>query len=397
VVDLVAKTSQRGEARAKALALKRPLRLRAEGTIATLRANLTFRSIAFRHGLRLAICIAVALVVGRFAKEYFEVRRIYWIPMTVAIVLRPDYNGTIGRSFLRVFGTLLGLGLATVLFHFTALSTGGEIILIACFMFMLRWIGAAQYGIFAFALTSLVVLLFAYTGVNPQDVIWIRGLHTLIGTALALVAYQVWPTWEKDHVDGVMAKMLEAYAKYLQAVCATYLQAAPPFSNEADQSRQEARIARSNLLSSFERIREEPGTSQRQLELLSGMWASSNRFAHAMMALESNFERPLGSVQVGPCTDFFAQTQDMLATLIVQLREPNQGQASDCFDLRAAHSRMVEAIDSQANQSLRPGSAELTLLMVETDRLTNSLNTLQEQISTWMRLDLSRRSNVESL
>ena len=103
-----------------------------------------------------------------------------------------------------------------------------------------------------------------------------------------------------------------------------------------------------------------------------------------MMALESNFEQPLDDTQAAYFKAFVAQTEGMLKALIVQLRESKKGKASDHFDLRATHSRLVE--------STQGGSAELTLLIVETDRLTNSLNTLQEQISTWMLLNLSRRS-----
>ena len=39
--------------------------------------------------------------------------RTYWLPMTVAIVLKPDFTATFSRGVLRVVGTLSGLAFAT--------------------------------------------------------------------------------------------------------------------------------------------------------------------------------------------------------------------------------------------------------------------------------------------
>jgi uncharacterized membrane protein YccC len=62
---------------------QKPWSLRLGGTIATLRANLSLNSAAFRHAVRLAVCIAIGDTLGRG----LEFRRSYWLPMTIAIVL----------------------------------------------------------------------------------------------------------------------------------------------------------------------------------------------------------------------------------------------------------------------------------------------------------------------
>jgi uncharacterized membrane protein YccC len=63
-----------------------PWRLRLGGDLATLRANLSFESAAFRHAVRLAVYVAGGEAVARG----LSLHRAYWLPMTVAIVLKPD-------------------------------------------------------------------------------------------------------------------------------------------------------------------------------------------------------------------------------------------------------------------------------------------------------------------
>ena len=68
-----------------------------EGLI-TLRANLTLRSTACRHALRLAAVLTLATAGGRA----LELPRGYWLPLTIALVLKPDFHDTFAFSAGRV-------------------------------------------------------------------------------------------------------------------------------------------------------------------------------------------------------------------------------------------------------------------------------------------------------
>lgn len=92
---------------------RRPIHLRLIATWPTLRANLTLRSAACRHALRLAVCVALAETIARTS----GLERAYWIPMTAAIILKPDFTATFSRGLLRLAGTFAGLVIATALFH----------------------------------------------------------------------------------------------------------------------------------------------------------------------------------------------------------------------------------------------------------------------------------------
>ncbi len=160
-----------------------PWRLRFTGRLARLEANLSLHSTVFRHAVRLAVCLGVGDALGRA----LTLERTYWIPMTIAIVLKPDFTATFSRGLLRILGTFAGLILATVLFHFIHTGVVTDIALMAVFTFLLRWIGPANYGIFVTALSSMIVLLIATTGVSPREVINARALNTAAGGALAHV------------------------------------------------------------------------------------------------------------------------------------------------------------------------------------------------------------------
>src|ERR1019366_3520328 len=124
-----------------------PGRLRLRGTPAMLRANLSLRSAACRHDIRLAACVALGDAVGRG----FDLHRSYWLPMTVAIVLKPDFASTFSRGVLRLAGTFAGLIFATPLFHLLPAAPAAQVAAIAALMFVLRCWGPANYGIFVTA------------------------------------------------------------------------------------------------------------------------------------------------------------------------------------------------------------------------------------------------------
>ncbi len=281
--DLAAYATPAGIKAFKRREARRPWSLRLGSIAATLRANLSLNSAAFRHAVRLAVCIAIGDGLGRG----LEWRRSYWLPMTIAIVLKPDFTATFSRGVLRLIGTFLGLVFATGMFHVLPPGLAAQVALIAVLMFILRCFGPANYGIVVTAVTALVVLLIALTGDTPKHVIAARGLTTVVGGAIALIAYWLWPTWERTQAPEAMAQMLDAYRKYFRAIRESYASPDQPLAQELDHARVAGRRARSNFEASVDRLSAEPGVSAATLQTLNAMLASSHRLAHAFMALES--------------------------------------------------------------------------------------------------------------
>ncbi len=346
---------------------QQPWRLRFSGLLAALRANLNLQSSAFRHALRLAAMVAL----GNILERSFYWRRSYWLPMTIVLVLKPEFTATFTRGLLRISGTIAGLLLATSLFHFLPHSTALQIILIFAFTLVLRWIGPANYGLFAVAISALVVLLIAMTGLSPGEVIWARGINTTAGGALALLAYWIWPTWERTRISERIAQMLDAYREYFHFLSESYQRGKTGSSRELDRLRLRARVARSNLEASIDRLSTEPGTTAEYMNRLNALLASSHRFVNAVMALDADW---LQSARVPPRPAFHTFAADLEKTLelLVAALRGTRVSAREFPDLREDHNVLVQSGD--------PRTERYALVNVEADRITNSLNTLREQV-----------------
>jgi uncharacterized membrane protein YccC len=344
-----------------------PWALRIGGVLAVLRANLNLESAVFRHAIRLAVSLTIAETVAHAVGW----RRPYWIPMTVAIVLRPDFTTTFSRGVLRVAGTLLGLGLSTAVFYVLAPAGGEEVALLVLFAFLLRCFGPANYGIFATNLTALVVLMFAVSGIEPGPVIAARGLNTLVGGLIAMAAYQLWPTWERTQAPEAVARMLEGYRLYFQAVRDAYLHPDRRFDAALDRTRQAARLGRSNAEASVARLSAEPGVSADRVRALHLMLANSHRFIHAVMSLEAGLVRSR-PVPARDAFEIFSNHVDVTLYYLSAVLRGADVTAEEMPDLREDHHALLE--------SGGPHVDRYELVNVEADRITNSLNTLREEV-----------------
>jgi uncharacterized membrane protein YccC len=371
-MDLARNTTPAGEAEFDKREASQPLWMRFTSRIATLGANLNLRSGAFRHAARMMICVALGDAFGRVIHPY----RAYWIPMTIVLVLKPEFAVTFSRGVLRMFGTLAGLLLATALFHFLPIHTATEILLIAVFTFLTRWIGPANYGIFGVSISALIVLLISITGLSPKEVIVARGINTIIGGALALVAYLVWPTWERSRLPDLFAALLDAYANSFRSVFRKLLDPVSAFASERERTRQASRIARSNLETSIERLAAEPGISAEQLAQANAMLASSHRFAHALIALEAGIPET-GDHAAQPQFEQFAEAIEETLKLLSACLRGERVAEREFPDLREVYSRMTHSSAAE--------DGRYTFVTVEADRMVNSLNTLREQVFAWKR------------
>ncbi len=375
--DLAAIATPAGDAALDRAESGKPWSLRRGGTLATLRANLSLGSAAFRHAVRLAVCVAAGEALARG----FFGNRGYWLPMTVAIVLKPDFTSTFSRGVLRLAGTLIGLVLTTAFFHLFSPSLALQAVLIAALTFALRSVGQANYGIFVVAISALIVFLVALTGAPPQQVILARGLTTAAGGALALVAYWLWPTWERTQTSEVMAQLLDAYRDYFRAVSQAYLTQGVASPETLDRARHLARLARSNQEASFERLRAEEGFDAHHdasplLAAFAGMLASSHRFVHAVMALEAGVAGGRDLPTPRPQFRTFANHVELTLYLLAAVLRGSRVSLDTLPSLREDHRALLHA-------SVSPHEV-YSLVNVETDRIANSLNTLCEQALPWL-------------
>jgi uncharacterized membrane protein YccC len=300
-----------GEERAETAETGLPRALRGSSAMATLRANLTTHSVACRHAMRCAVCLTIALLVSRVA----NLPHGYWLPMTAAIVLRPDFAATFNFGLLRVVGTILGLLLTTALLHVTRHDFWTHLALMGVLCMAFRYLATAHYGVAVAALTGTVVILLSFEGVNSGDAVMDRVINTALGSGMALLAYVVWPTWERVRARAALSELLSAYADYLRAL------ARPDRRDAHREARTAVRTARTNAQASLERMRGEPATPLALLELANTLFLNSNRLARTAMTLEALLHDCDNLPEQAEVTNFIEHAASNLHTLAVALRD----------------------------------------------------------------------------
>lgn len=228
--------------------------------LSTLRENLSFSSTIFRHSLRLTITIIISFVIGTI----FELENVYWILLTIVVIMRPGYGLTKERSFQRIYGTIAG-----ALIAFAILSAidnhvilGGLIIICIILGFTFTTI---NYTIGVTFVTMYVVFLYGILDPNINDVIRYRIIDTVIGAGLAFVAnYFFWPLWEFLNLPVHLKKSIQANRNYLEEISALYNKKGD-VTTSYRLARKSAFVEIGNLMASYQRMSQEPKSKQKQL------------------------------------------------------------------------------------------------------------------------------------
>ncbi|WP_266156855.1 FUSC family protein [Dyella silvatica] len=348
----------RGELRADAAETPLPAALRSNSALATLRANLTPQSVAFRHAVRSAVCLSAALL----AAHQLKLEHGYWIPMTAAIVLRPDFAATFNFGLLRVVGTVLGLILTTALLHFMPHEPYGQLALMGVLCMAFRYLATAHYGIAVAALTGTVVIFLSFVGVNSSDAVLDRVINTALGSGMALLAYVLWPTWERGRARAALANMLAAYANYLRAL------SRPDQADAHREARTAARTARTNAQASLDRMRAEPATPTELMDLANALFTNGNRLARTAMTLEALVGDHDTVPEQAEINSFVEHVAAALHATADALREHRTTQALP--DLRALQRSLSTLLSMAENKQTAD------LLGRISDRLVDNVNTL---------------------
>ena len=154
--------------------------------------------------------------------------------------------------------------------------------------FILRWTGPAHYGVLAMSVSELVVLLVALTGIEPGQVIMARARNTAARRRVALLAYWLWPTWERTQVGEIFARMLDAYRKHFELITRAFSGESAELTAALDRSRSAARLSRTNLEASVDRLAAEPATTPDERDRWQAMLASSYILAHSIIMLHAS-------------------------------------------------------------------------------------------------------------
>ncbi len=174
------------------------------------------RALISEHALRYAVTVEVAFLLA----QTWSRSHTYWLPMTVALVLRQGYGATFQRSFARLYGTILGLligGVIIQLFH-------PGVVWLEMLAVLITWLAfaanQASYAASTVAITGFVVFSLSAAGVATHELTLVRLEASSAGAVLALLSYILWPAWHWPQVWSTLRDSAQAQLDYALVVTA---------------------------------------------------------------------------------------------------------------------------------------------------------------------------------
>jgi uncharacterized membrane protein YccC len=225
-----------------------------------------------RFAIRLMVCVGVAAVVS----EVLPLQRSYWVVLTVAIVLKPDFGSVFARAVQRGLGTVTGAVLGAVII---VLVPYGPWLLLPFGLLaaLLPYGRSRSFGLNAVFLTPLVVVLVDLLTQGGWRLAEDRLVDTLLGCAIVLlIGYAPWPSSWQAHLPGKFADAIRDVSRYLQVALTSvpaegqkpgsdgHAQPGPGRLPDRIALRRQARRAISDLRAEFERTMSEPQAISRR-------------------------------------------------------------------------------------------------------------------------------------
>ena len=349
-------------------------------------ANLNMRSLALRHASRVTLLTVATQALGLLLSW----PRAYWVPITVLIILKADYGGTISRAVQRVIGTTLGgliaAGLATEV-QYVELQ-GCLIAVLAFFAFAVR---PLNYAVFTIVLTPLFMVIVNLLDEGDWQVSLLRIGYTLMGGIICLAGgYVLLPDWERTRLPAQIAKAIRASLFYFQRVMDLYIQRSE-ISTDIDRAQRVAELENANASAATQRLLAEPlhqrGDAESWITLvvyIRGLTNSTTTLAEHAREIAKGRALP-GLAEI---TAAIARALEDLATMLEkgqQFLTPFQLDKEftrlraevDRLHLARMHER---ATDPMTLTPMSSAVRENTFLTIELDQVINKVNVLRDAI-----------------
>ena len=227
----------------------------------TLVENFSFSSLEFRHSLRITTTLLIGLIIGKVLP--FE--NVYWILLTIVVIMRPGYGLTKERTLNRFIGTLIG---GIIGFAVLALEPSSTILAALTILFLILGLtfNPSNYKMGTTFITLHVIFIFAILNPSDGNIILYRVLDTFVGAILAILAnHFLWPYWESLNTNENIKNSIEANRNYLKQISILY-NSKEGVNASYRLARNQAFIEIGNLMASFQRMLQEPKSKQDKLQ-----------------------------------------------------------------------------------------------------------------------------------
>jgi hypothetical protein len=323
-----------------------------------IRDGASLNSPSGRHALRLAVVVAgTELLTQRLA-----IPRAYWAVVAAATVLRPNFGATFTRGAERVLGTVLGAFVATLIAVAIDPSGWGIVATIGILAVLTYTVFGASFAAGTAGLTAMIVFLLHAVSPDSATVALDRGLDTVIGGAIGLGAYVLWPTWSTDALPLRLSVLIGAQRDYLLAVFSGVLSGSPVAAPVIVPLARHVRIAYSDADASLVLARGEPPREADGLnaEHAAAALAALRRVTYGIHALRlASQGLPQSHPELSPLGDGLGSALAVIGERLVPdgggpaplppLRELYRRFATDLGDgVGLALDELVDAVDSAA-------------------------------------------------
>jgi uncharacterized membrane protein YccC len=357
----------------------RPLQ-RARRELGELRANMSVQSPAGRHALRLAAVVPATELLA----QHTPLARGYWMVVAAATVLRPEFGATFTRAAERLAGTALGVviaGLVTAGLHPSGAVT---VIVVGVLAGAAYTVFAASFAAGTAFLTATIVFLLNAVAPDTFTTATDRLIDTVIGGAIGLAAWSLWPTWSRGPARQALARLASAQRVYLRAVLAALIAREPANEDELRPLARDARLAWTNAQDTVARSLTEPTARQIDPDVSRGILAGLRRVVQAIAVvrvLDEGREGRAGGAGRGrdPALEALARAFDVGLAEIALVLDGGASGASRTFPpLRRRHEDLAAAAQAGGTPGPRLDFGEI--LLGELDEIVDALNTVGELV-----------------
>ncbi|CCO22193.1 FUSC family protein [Maridesulfovibrio hydrothermalis] len=311
----------------------------------TLKKEFCWKSISFRHAVKAAIAITVAIVAARF----LELRHAVWLPISVIVIMRPSVGGTLRIGWKRLWGTVLGASLGVGIL-FLEPATAVLVSLIALSFFLVIVLRVFSYTAFSCFLTVAVVLLLGVLFTDGWQFGVERILDTFLGVIIGVVAsFGVWPNLARKNLRKKIGTLVELQKSHFMMLSESYLKGGITEA-ELVESRIKASVQLDQCREFFREAAAEPGLQGWQRSELTRLLRTFTRMHSLLISMSTIIRRgyggPLPSIADGmkkilsATTEYYAWLECYALTPDECSDQPDFDKAIDDFMIAVGDARI---------------------------------------------------------
>jgi uncharacterized membrane protein YccC len=267
--------------------------------------------------VRFTARLTVLLMLGVAIFEYWHIPRGYWLPLTIVVVLQPDYGSTRQRAAQRLVGTLIG-GLLASLLLWLKLPPVVLMTATAATIFGFSYFLRKNYALAVFFVTLMIVLLTEATSAVTLEFTISRLVATAAGGALAMLAALLfWPVWERQRFPAYLAAALRANRDYLQLLQAR-LASGGAYDDPVVAAKRRVEAANGTVFASLQRMAADPKHQQHGLTQAAAVANGNQRLTRALTTIGLHLKpgTPLTAPEAARFTTLASDALEALATSV---------------------------------------------------------------------------------